>query len=153
DSNNEIFSKEEGNKIYFWNEFQKQSIEVFVKDKNVSFEDSVVYQFLNSEFYKNNCFVDVFEDNINYKKAIINFRNQNPSGECISGDPSPTCDSCPEVYSKKNASDYFIYYKNNPNKYFYISLGQESLMGSEFNLWYGNDDSREWFNNIMFIDL
>lgn len=156
EENNEIFAKEEGSKIYFWRKLQEQSfgqsIEVFSKDENVSFADAIASQFLNKKSYQDNCFVDIFEEGDNYKKAIINFKSQNPSGECLSGDPSPTCDSCPETYSRKNASDYFIYYKNNPGKYFYISLGQESLIGSEHNLWYGSDDSREWFNNIKFIN-
>lgn len=159
DLNNEVWSKEEGNKIYFWNKFYKdnykegQNLELFTKTKEESFVQTIENKFLSTEKYKNNCFVKVVENTDEYQKAIIDFKSPDtsPNHYCINGDPSRNCDSCPAHYSKTNASLYFIYYKNQPDKYFYFTLGQASLIRSDKEFWYGSSDKREWFNNVEFI--
>jgi len=156
DESNKVYAKEDGNKLYFYNNFNVdnykdgQSLELFTKKSETSLAQAIEDKFLNSDKYKNNCYVKVIEETEAYQKAIIDFKNQTPSGECVSGDPSATCDSCPALYSKTNASTYFLFDKSNQEKYFYVSLGQASLIGSNSNFGYGSDDQKEWFNNIEF---
>ena len=143
-------SKTEGNRIYFYlngsidnNDYKSgQYLEGFSKEANVSFADAIKNDFLQN-MSADKCFVEILEDTSEYQKAAINY----PDVPCANGDPSFTCNVCPASYSRTNGISYFKYYKNHPTAYFFISVGQYSLLTID------SPESRlEWFNNIEFLN-
>lgn len=150
DSENITGSKVEDNRIYFYmngplnvSDYKSgQYLEGFIKEIDSSFQDSIENDFLKN-INKDKCFVEIIEDTEQYQKAIINY----PDVTCPDGSPSFACNVCPAEYSRTNGISYFMYYKNHPNLYFYLSIGQYSLLmgGAQ------TTSSLEWFNNIEFL--
>lgn len=147
---NETGSKIEGKRIYFYmngpentSDYKTgQYLEEFTKEINSDFKTALENKFLQN-IKKEKCFVKIIEDTAQYQKAIIDY----PDELCPNGDPAFICNSCPANYSRTNGISYFIYYKDQPNLFFYFSIGQYSLlMGSS-----KATSSLEWFNNIEFI--
>lgn len=146
---NKIGSKVEKNRIYFYmngpinfSDYKAgQYLEEFAKESNASLKSAIENDFLQN-IAQDKCFVEIIEDTIVYQKAIINY----PDTPCPDGSPSFVCNACPANYSRSNGISYFIYYKNNPNVYFYFSIGQYSLLSG-----LNATSSLEWFNNIEFL--
>lgn len=147
---NKTESKVEDNRIYFYinwptgvNDHKSgQYLEKFTKESDVSFQSAIENKFLQN-IDKDKCFVEIIEDTLEYQKAIITY----PDTSCPDGEPYFACNACPTGYSRTNGISYFMYYKDNPNSYFYFSIGQYSLMmgGSQAT------SNLEWFNNIEFL--
>lgn len=148
---NQTGAKIEGNRIYFYmngpinsSDYKSgQYLETFTKETDVSFQGAIENDFLQN-VNSDECFVEIIEDSPEYQKAIINY----PDTPCADGSPSFTCSVCPAGYSKTNGVSYFMYYKNNPNSYFYLSIGQYSLLLSNTPATRG----LEWFDNIEFLN-
>lgn len=147
---NESDAKEDGNRLYFFmdNSVNRsdyktgQYLEVFDKDEETSFSEAINNRFL-SGVSRDKCFVNVVEDKEDYQKAIIDY----PDTPCEDGGPSWACNTCPFGYSKTNGISYFLYFKNHPEKFFYVSIGQYSLAAGSQEY----QAAGEWFNNIEFI--
>jgi len=147
---NKTGAKAEGQRIYFYmngpitvSDYRTgQYLEGFTKEDDVSLASAIADRFLK-DIDKDKCFVKVIEETDTYQKAIIDY----PDTPCPDGSPAFTCHPCPAEYSRTNGIAYFMYYKDQPAKYFYFSIGQYSLlMGSA-----GATSSLEWFNNLEFI--
>jgi hypothetical protein len=147
---NKTGSKVEDNRVYFYmngpenlSDYKSgQYLEGFTKKADISFQNAIENNFLKN-INKDKCFVEIIEDTPSYQKAIINY----PDISCPDGNPSFTCNVCPAEYSRTNGMAYFIYYKNNPNSYFYFSIGQYSLLAGDSQ----TSSNLEWFNNIEFL--
>jgi len=142
-------SRVDGNRIYFYmngpaniSDYKSgQYLEGFDKGIETSLSSAIENKFLQN-IKRDKCFVVITEDTAAYQKAIINY----PDTLCPNGSPAFTCNTCPPNYSKTNGISYFIYYKNQPDKFFYFSIGQYSLLG-------GLEAARglEWFDNLEFV--
>lgn len=147
---NRTSSKVDGNRIYFyWNGPSNatgyksgQFLEGFTKAATSSFPSAIEDRFLRA-VNKEKCSVKITEDTPDYQEAIIDY----PDTPCADGSPAFTCNSCPANYSRTNGIAYFKYYKSQPDKYFYFSIGQYSLLGGVE----GAKSSLEWFNNLEFV--
>lgn len=147
---NKTGSKIEGNRIYFYmngpaniSDYKSgQYLEEFTKEINSSLQSAIETKFLQN-IKKDKCFVRIIEDTAEYQKAIIDY----PDTPCPDGGPAFVCNTCPAGYSRTNGISYFIYYKNQPQVFFYFSIGQYSLMMGSSKA----SSSLEWFNNIEFI--
>ena len=118
-----------GNKIYIHGSTEKpeqgQSLEVFTKDPAISFADTLRQQFLTGINPKS-CFIETqqsSEQNISgYMSADISY-------------PMPTDPTAPfwdnsvdcGEYAKSNGIAYFLYNENVPNKFLYVSVGQDAI--------------------------
>lgn len=143
-------AKEEGNRIYFYmngpantSDYKTgQYLEEFTKDSDASLKSAIESNFLQN-IDTDQCFVEIIEDTDEYQKAIINY----PDTPCSDGSPAFACNSCPVDYSRSNGISYFLYYKDHPNLFFYLSIGQYSLMAGDPQASLG----AEWFSNIEFL--
>lgn len=147
---NQTASRVDGDRIYFYmngpvttSDYKSgQYLEGFAKAADLSLTKAIEDRFL-SDIGKDKCFVTITEDTATYQKAIIDY----PDTTCPDGGPYWSCNSCPTGYSKTNGIAYFMYYKDQPDVFFYFSIGQYSLLlGSA-----GVTSSLEWFNNIEFV--
>ena len=146
---NKTISQVEGNRVYFYMDGpisvsgykSGQYLEGFNKPAEVSLQSAIEERFL-SGVARDKCFVTIIEDTDTYQKAIIDY----PDTLCPNGSPAFTCHACPADYSKTNGIAYFMYYKNQPTTFFYFSIGQYSLIGSQ-----AASGNLEWFDNIEFV--
>lgn len=150
DSERRTGAKEEGNRLYFfingpedWRDYKSgQYLEVFDKESALSFQEAIEKRFLQG-ISRGQCFVNITKDTPEYQLALIDY----PDTPCADGNPAWTCNTCPDGYSRTNGIAYFLYFKENPEKFFYVSIGQYSLL-------MGNQEyqaDQEWFNNIEFL--
>lgn len=143
-------AKVDGNRIYFYindpvtvSDYKSgQYLEAFTKEADVNLQSAIENKFLQN-IDKDECFVEIIEDTPEYQKAIITY----PDTSCPDGEPYFACNACPTGYSRTNGISYFMYYKDNPNSYFYFSIGQYSLIMGESQA----TSNLEWFNNIEFL--
>ncbi len=147
---NKILTKRVGNRVYFYPsgyDYESgQYIEKFDKEKDLSLAEAIENDLLGAGT-ADYCFVETKSDSIDSQKAIISF----PSDvACENNEPSWVCANC-SSYRAQNGVATFIYYKSQPDVYFYISIGQASLM-THINGLSGEEIGKlEWFNNIEAI--
>lgn len=121
-----------GNKIYVHGVKEKpedgQSIEIFLKDSEVTLEKAIEAKFLNN-YNPQDCFVKTNTTNEtqlpNYISAEISFpQNSNP-------DPNTpwwaNVSKCPKNYSQTNGVQYFLANKDVPNKFLFAKIGQAAI--------------------------
>ena len=147
---NKILAKRVGNRVYFYPDGYDyesgQYIEKFDKKIDLSLAEAIENDLLGAGT-ADYCFVETKYDSIDSQKAIISF----PSDvACENDEPSWVCANC-SSYRAQNGGATFIYYKNQPDVYFYISIGQASLMTNIDGLSGEEISKLEWFNNIEAI--
>lgn len=120
---------ESGNKVYVYTGNTKpetgQYVEVFQKDPSDTFEQAIKKQLL-SGIPDNDCFVRISTDKklpSNFTKATIAFPVPTNSEE-----PAFTFgEKCPENYRMSNGISYFLFDKNYPGKFLFLSIGQYAI--------------------------
>lgn len=129
--------KETENKIYVYMSTTKaedgQYLEVFTKDANDSLETAIQKKFLVG-YNSTNCFVETIEnkDGTGMAKAIISYPPPSDPDEPFFANS----DKCPAVYSQSNGISYFLYDKNFPDKFLFVSIGQYGIKsGVRESLW------------------
>src|SRR5680860_162999 len=144
--------KEVGNKVYFYDKIDGdnyemgQYIEKFDKDKDISFADAIKNELLGEDT-GDYCFVRITGDLGDMQYATIDY----PNNLCEDNEPSWVCANCTS-YQKTNGAQKFIYDKNHPDVYFFVSIGQASLLRHIDGLTGEEMSKLEWFNNIEVID-
>jgi len=121
---------ERENEIYVYDTKEKpeqgQSIEVFTKNPNLTFQEAIANKFL-ADYNPKDCFVKVTETNeqelSNYISAVISFPpNADPNGPWWKNS-----NKCPQNYSETNGKQYFLMNKAVPGKFLFVRIGQYSI--------------------------
>lgn len=120
---------EVGDKIYIHDASSPietgRSIEVFTKNPQQSLAEAIEENFLQG-YDSKDCFVKItgmIDQNPNYENAVISF----PPSNDPNGPWWQNAEKCPKNYSETNAIQYFLMDKEVPEKFFFLTLGQESL--------------------------
>jgi hypothetical protein len=130
--NKNVLTKVVENKVYVYTADMKpeagQSVEIFVKDPNTSFIQTLEDNFLKN-YSKEFCYLD--QDDYHRKKyssnfetAELNFRKRN------NVDNLENLNKC-HPYTMSNGNAYFLTDKNHPDKFAYFSIGQYSIFAEE----------------------
>lgn len=161
--------REEGNKMYLFfgpesnmklNSFSAQTIEMFTKDPNMTLEEAIKEKFLKgkekdcavqvSDTYSNDIqnpypqmnwpdveFADIYSPLVP-KDASLDDPNWGKNEECAPG------------YAITNAIRFFVMNKNVPDRFYFVSVGQESIASD------GTPPTKEgvtnnWFHSLRII--
>lgn len=122
-----------GSKIFVYHENdtpeQGQSIEVFEKDPNISFQQALENKFLTG-FDPKNCFIKIYENSAEQNHLLANYVQAGISFPPSTDPNEPgwiNNEKCPANYSETNDIRYFLYNKDVPGKYVFIKVGQDSI--------------------------
>jgi hypothetical protein len=136
----------EGNKVYVNIKGGTQSVEIFSKDENESFE-SAIKRIILKNFPSTDCKVEIGTISANnyhgqYQKAEISY-----PAPINSADPfwknSALCNS---AYDKTNGLRYFAYDPSIPDKFAFFDVGQFAITISE-------NSSIPWQDTFKFTDV
>ncbi len=131
-----------------------QWLEVFDKDPNISLAQAIEQRFL-SGYNPTDCFVKVSDysesfqatqqELVDYNKAYINFPTTPNAPDAPWWE---NADKCPSVYTTTNGIAYFLYNKNVPSKYLFVSIGQYSAASDGSSL---TDPNYNWDRSIRIL--
>lgn len=152
-ANNVIQITEDANTIYVHGREQEpaqgQWIEVFTKDSTTSFEQTLQNQFL-SDLRPADCYIKIYDAN------DMSLPHYVAAG--ISADPLPNSDGpwweraeqCNPDYAETNGVRYFLMNNTVPNKFIFVSIGQDSITSDGTPI---NDSSTfNWSHSIRIIN-
>lgn len=114
------------------------SIEVFSKDPNLSLADAIAK---NLSLDSAKCVVDIRPASGTFQKAYVSLTNQS---DYTTGDGSNAPDLCSKYQSYGNGVYYFLTDTAHPDKYAYISIGQDSISADD------KGDNLIWDDTISF---
>lgn len=136
--------REVGNKVYlFWgpdknmtlNPFSAQTIEMFKKDPKTSLEDAIKQKFFTDKSPKD-CVVkisDIYSPDINNPRPELNWPDVAfgdvliPGVESMDDPRMEEQESCAPGHGVTNGVRFFFMNKNVPDKFYFVSFGQESI--------------------------
>ncbi len=130
--NVEVTTTEVGNKVYLHTTKEKpeqgKSIEVFTKDPKLTFKQAIEQMFLKN-YSPQNCYVEeVPQDPLDARPDNYMFAGISYPAPTEPGAPFwQNGNKCPQPYSKTNAVQYFMYNPDVPNKFTFLTLGQDSI--------------------------
>lgn len=104
-----------------------QTIEVFIKDPGITFQQALEQRFLQGYSGKD-CFIQVGAETeqgiIEYVRADISYPIPDESDETSSWWENAA--KCPENYSRTNGIQYFLMNEKVPGKFIFVRIGQDS---------------------------
>jgi hypothetical protein len=116
-----------------------QFIEVFDKEKNDTLTQAMEKRFLQ-EFSKDKCWASLRKDDDGVDMKPVNgqifadgLRYPAPENEMLPF--FANSDNCPIAYAATNGIRYFMMDENNPDRFFFFSIGQYSINGENQPLW------------------
>lgn len=141
---------EDGNRIYVYIQINRdtdyktgQYIEFFNKEGAATLQQAMEREFL-SDYPKTDC---VFTNEPKIVAGTLkNFEIGNIKIANFTGDMEKDLEKynkCPKNYTMSNGVSYFIYDKNFPTRYAFLSIGQYGIMA---------DAETQWINTIEFIN-
>lgn len=125
-----VKTKEVGNKTYIYmvDNYTKpedgQSIEMFAKDPQDTLAQAITKKFL-SGISPTDCFVRPGTVSAKAASQLERATIGYPIPE--GADPFESGQQCPANYKESNGSAYFLYDKNYPDRFYYLSIGQYSI--------------------------
>ncbi|PIR43826.1 hypothetical protein COV24_00680 [candidate division WWE3 bacterium CG10_big_fil_rev_8_21_14_0_10_32_10] len=148
DSTFKVMIQEIDNKIYVYgSNFEPttgQYIEVFNKDPNMTLEQALSQDFLNTAEYQQSCAISSVSPDNTYPSTMSvaniilknNFEDLEKRFEELK--------KCPSPYTQSNGISYFIYDFSYPTKYAFVSIGQYSIPS--------DTNGTTWQNTIKFTN-
>ena len=140
-----------GDKIYMHLLGEKpetgQSVEVFTKDPELSLEEAITARFL-AGYDPNDCFVRAYESGnlrVNYASAGISF----PRPADANAPWWQNSEKCPPHYSEINAVQYFLMNQEVPDKFLFVSAGQDMITSDGTPI--KDNAGYSWINSLQIL--